>query len=323
MTIGQESWLLASLPYGACLVDREGKVVDANPALARLLGWEKAGRGRSLSGYLQEVAEPAQALWWAVALGQALTKGETTFLNVPARLRTGPEPGQTVTVVGAVAPWQGPEGRRQGAVVLVQDSAQFENVEDARLRFLSMMAHELSSPVNKIASAAEQMGRHLGHDVEAAGRLLGVIRGEAERMARLLRSLFAPEPGPGEGRARAPERVALGPLLRQVAERYRPVETVGEVAVEVPPGLPPAHADPQVLRDGLGSLLDSLLAHAPPGCRIVLAGEEGARGLVVRVHVRSAGQGGRAGGEGPRQGLEDVGFHLPLAPREEGGVEHG
>jgi signal transduction histidine kinase len=317
--------VFASLPYGACLVDREGRVVACNPALERLLGWSPGERqGQPLSAYLRQVAEPAEALAWAVALGNALGGGQTTFLNLPARLQAGPDATQGVSIVGVVAPWQGLQGEPLGAMALFQDSEQSESVEGARLRFLSMVAHELNSPLNIILSAAEQMGCHHDQDGAATERFLDVIRAEVDRMQRLLGSLFTPEPLPVGSPSWEAEAVALGPVLHRLAERYRFTQQAGQISVEAPPDLPLAHADACALQEALGSLVDTFLAYAPPRSQMRFLAAEEAGDLMVRVHLSNAALPPNVSGEeqGPAPWECRFGFSLPRAQAEgEGGSE--
>jgi signal transduction histidine kinase len=320
MDLTQDSSFFVSLPYGACLVDCEGKVLACNPALERLLGWQhNERRGQPLNPYLQQVAEPAEALSWSVALGKALSGGQTTFLDLPARLHAGPDPAHGVAVVGAVAPWQGPEGEPLGAVVLLQDSERSESVEDARLRFLSMIAHELNSPLNIIASAADQMGCQLGQDRAGAEHLLGVIRAEVDRMERLMGSLFVPEP-PARGLTWEPEAVSLDAVLQRLAARYRFAPWAGQVSVEVPADLPLAHADARVLQDGLGSLVDTFLAYAPPGSQIRFHAQEKARALLVQVCLLHAAPSRSGEGDSWKSAPWECRFRFSL-PRAQGEVD--
>ena len=82
--------LFDSVLVGLCAVDSDGNVLRANPALYRLVRWSPdEWTGQPLAVYLQQtIVDPAQALVWTVALNEALKRGKTTYLNLPARFRT-------------------------------------------------------------------------------------------------------------------------------------------------------------------------------------------------------------------------------------------
>ncbi len=288
MDASSEPSIFVSLPYGLCLVDAEGRILDLNPAIERLFGWRREERrGQRLSGILEQViADPAQALTWTVAISQALAGGQTTYLNLPAAFRTGVGDEPVVSITGVVAPCPGDGPER--ALVLFQPGAPQRGLEGEWTRFLAVVAHELSTPVNNLSAAADLLARRLEADDSPAGRLVQVIRTEANH----LRWLFAQFPAtlPVVDRARPPRKqlAPARPLLRQVAQAFQVRRPDCPIVIRAPSGCF-VWSDPEMVKAVLGKLLDNAIRYAPPGSQIVLAAK--GQGDEVVISVRDHGPG--------------------------------
>jgi signal transduction histidine kinase len=175
-------------------------------------------------------------------------------------------------------------------------------------RFASEVAHELRTPVSGILGRAQLALEADGPDVaqEREQALRAVIE-QATRLDTTIDTLMAvarreidPEGG----------TVDLAALAREVPG----------TEVEIPPGLPPAEGEPEVVRRALAPLVDNARRHARSTVRLVLSGD-GAR---VRIAVRDDGDGvdprlgervfdpGVRGEDDPAAG---AGLGLPLARR--------
>ena len=288
--------LLLSLPSAVCVVDGEGKVLDGNPALEQLLGWNlDAQRGRLLADCLGgAIADPAQALSWLVALNEALVREHTTYLNLPTDFRTGLPERRTATVVGVAAPWRDADGRQVGALLLFHDGALYRDMEGVRARFLAAISHELNSPVNNVVAAVEQMARHLESHGAPVGRLLGILQAELARLQRLLGSLLSSPVTQVPSPAVSPDLVALKPLIRRVAHVFAVRDTGHPIVVDLPPDLPFALGHADSIQQVLGNLVDNALKYAPAGSQVTLLAQGREDDVLVRVVDRGPGIAGPA-----------------------------
>lgn len=283
--------VLASFPAGICVVDGEGRLLAGNPALERLLGWQLSEQlGQPLSRYLERgIADPAQLLSWLVTLSDTLAQRRTTYLNLPVDFRTGFDDHHTVSVVGTMAPWQDLDAERSGALVAFHDSALHKNLESTRPRFLSVISHELGSPVASISAAAERMTRYLEMGDSEEWRLLEIIRSEVERLQRLLTQFLSPGRAEAEARRLARQIVALGPLMRRVAHTFRIRNTDCQIAVQVPRDLPFVWGDADGIQQALSNLVDNATRFAPLGTRIILAAKAQEDDILVSVTDQGPG----------------------------------
>lgn len=288
--------LLLSLPSAVCVVDGEGKILDGNPALEALLGWNiDAQRGRLLADCLGgAIADPAQALSWLVALNDALVRERTTYLNLPTEFRTGLAERPTATVVGVAAPWADADGRQLGALLLIHDGALYRDMEGIRARFLAAISHELNSPVNNIVAAVERMACLLETKDAPVGRLLGILQAELARLQRLLGSLLSSPQTQMPARAARPDVVALKPLIRRVASVFSVRDMGHPIVVDVPAELPFALGHADSIQQVLGNLVDNALKYAPAGSTVSIVARGRDDDVFVCVVDRGPGIGGPA-----------------------------
>jgi signal transduction histidine kinase len=280
--------ILDSLPHGLCVADSEGKILYINPALEVLLDWRSVElQGQLLSGCLEErIADPALALCWGVAVNEALAHGQTTYLNLPADL-AGAHPA--VSVTGVVAPWQDAVGGQQGVLVVLHDSARHQDLEGIRHRFLSIVSHELGSPLTNISAAADRVGRLLdGGDAEQWS-LLQIIRSETSRLLRLLGQFLARPPIPAETVRPARSVTTLRPLLYRVAHTFQLRDSGHDITVQVPSGLPFVRGDADKIQEVLSNLVDNALRYSPPQTQITLSAEAWQDDVVVSVTDQGEG----------------------------------
>ncbi len=152
-----------------------------------------------------------------------------------------------------------------------------EQARAGERRFLADASHELRTPVTALLGNVEYAARH-GADQE----LLGELRHDAERLARLVDSLLALERADRTEAVTGP--VALQQLARDVAAEY------GDGRVRVGQ-LEPATVlgDDQALRRALSNLIENGLIHGPAdGVVTVSLTTASSRAL---LSVADAGQG--------------------------------
>ncbi len=162
-----------------------------------------------------------------------------------------------------------------------------EASESARKRFLQDAVHELRTPITVIEATASAM---IDGVYAPEPRHLETIRSQARLLSRIvddLRTISLAEAGVLELR-REPTEVAS--TLRRVAEGFRARADAGGITIGVEaPEAVVVDADPERLRQVLGSLVDNALRHTPAGGQITLAGSTAPAG--VRLDVRDSGPG--------------------------------
>lgn len=157
-----------------------------------------------------------------------------------------------------------------------------------RQDFVSAVTHELKTPLTSIRMYAELLEDGWVEEPEKQREYYGIIRGESERLSRLIANVldFARLERGARGLKRetidaaATAREALRPLVQQV-ERAG-----GRVALEAPDDLPPFPLDRDAFAQILINLVDNAVKYGdhPPQIEIGLSG--GVDGLELTVENR-------------------------------------
>ncbi|MDO9591699.1 MAG: ATP-binding protein [Erysipelotrichaceae bacterium] len=96
--------------------------------------------------------------------------------------------GSTIKV--NFAPFENVSGVKSGFVFVLQDITEQEKLDRMRRDFVANVSHELKTPLTSIKSYTETLLDGGVDDRETMNEFLGVINGEADRMARLVRDLL-------------------------------------------------------------------------------------------------------------------------------------
>lgn len=154
-------------------------------------------------------------------------------------------------------------------------------------QLMHTLAHELKSPIAAIQASAEL----LQEDMPPAERraFLASILEQNARQRQLIDKLLALVRVEKQQRLDHPERIALAPLLAQVAQDAAATLAARGVRLQVDAEDLAVAGDALLLRQALGNLLDNAAGFAPPGSHIDLLARR--HGTQVEISVRDHGPG--------------------------------
>ncbi len=167
-----------------------GLIVTFNAAAQRMFGLQ-AHSSQLVSRRVDQLAvtsEPVDAVP-VMPMVQAMTEG-VTVTGVELIVRT---PGGTMLpVVASAAPLKTDEGDIDAVVGVFQDVAPLKEAERLRDEFISVVSHELRSPLTPIRGFAQIMARELdkegGHEQHVAW--LNTLQQHTDRLTRLVDDLL-------------------------------------------------------------------------------------------------------------------------------------
>ena len=174
---------------------------------------------------------------------------------------------------------------------LQRDHAEIEKVERIRKDFVINVSHELRTPLASIQGYTETLMDGAIDDPAHNMRFLGIIRHNAERLARLTEDLLT--------LSRIEQRrqkfefgwARLNALLRDAVDSMRPMARKKRIDLAVEPAAedPETFCDSEAVLQILGNLLDNAIKYSPDGGRI----DVGARpaGDFFELFVRDNGIG--------------------------------
>jgi two-component system phosphate regulon sensor histidine kinase PhoR len=155
----------------------------------------------------------------------------------------------------------------RAALVAFHDETEVRRVERTRVDFLANASHELRTPLASLSGFIETLRGHARDDPGAREKFLGIMQGQADRMARLVADLTS------LSRIELDEHVAprgvvdLGMVVGEVIEAAAPIGPSRDVQLHWKP--PPAPVTVRGERDQIvqvvQNLLDNALKYSPPG----------------------------------------------------------
>jgi two-component system phosphate regulon sensor histidine kinase PhoR len=174
---------------------------------------------------------------------------------------------------------------------LQREHAEIERVERVRKDFVINVSHELRTPLASIQGYAETLMDGALSDPAHNLRFLGIIRHNAERLARITQDLLTLSRVEQKRQKFDFEPCSVNGLLKQAIELMRPMAEKGEIRLELESGPVDADVwcDSEAVSQILSNLLDNAIKYTPAGGRIAVGAE--ARGSFVELYVRDTGIG--------------------------------
>jgi signal transduction histidine kinase len=255
--------LVDVMTEGVIAADGRGRIVTANAAARRLLGYDPAESLPDLRELFRVKA--AREVVDAVLGGEVVQARE-------AELDGG---------LVLMSARQLPSG---GALLVLFDQTEIRRLETVRRDFVANVSHELKTPLTSISGYAETILTDQP-DPAITRRFLETILNNARRMQRLVDDLldlsriesgrWQPEPEPVDVSA------AIQDVWSGLAERANAGRI--ELAVEVDPGADALVVDPDALRQVLLNLVDNALRYSPAGGRITFRSRRQGDALLLSI----------------------------------------
>ncbi len=261
--------LVESMVEGVIAADERGRIVTANPAARRLLGYE---HGEALPG-LRELfrVKAAREVVDVVLEGRPVQDRELEMDDGIYLMNARPLPAG-------------------GAVLVIHDLTAIRRLEAMRRDFVANVSHELKTPLTSISGYAETLLFDTP-DSETTRRFLSTILSNARRMQRLVDNLL--DLAKIETGHWQPERepVDLAAAARETWAELRDRETARSLdfQVDVADEAATVIADADAVGQVLTNLLENAVRYTPPGGRIVCRSRRENGGIAVSVSDNGVG----------------------------------
>jgi K+-sensing histidine kinase KdpD len=257
--------VIAAIGEGVLVIGQDGTVRSMNAAARRLLGDDV-------------VSETELAAILDTRLPLRAAHGDTPMPSEHRVRGTDRWLELTAYDVGAPRP-----DARSAAVCVLRDVTAFRQGQGLREAFLSLLSHELRTPVTTIYAGATVLGRRDGRlPAETQREILADVGAEADRLYRLVEDLLV--------LARFDEGIALG-HEPQLLQRLVPSVVAQEQArwphvrfqVDVEPDLPTVGGDETAIAQVLRNLCSNAAKYSPPDTTVAVCVGAAPEGVAVRV----------------------------------------
>lgn len=280
--------VLDSSADGIFILDPRLRFVGFNRACSRLTGYgadETLGQDHStIIRWLRR--EPGLALEEAVAGGWPLSPQATLYVEGDL-VRASGDP---LSVGITYAPALSAEGKLRSIVGNVRDITRFREAEEVKSTFISIISHELRTPVALIKGYVGTLRREDAQwDPAVVRDSLEIIEEEADHLAQLIDDLLDASRLQAGGLTLQKTDVALDRLAARVVERFQTQTTRHKFVLDFPAGFPVVSADEDRLTQVFNNLISNAVKYSPDGGRITISGHVRPNEIIVSVSDQGPG----------------------------------
>ncbi|KKL10592.1 hypothetical protein LCGC14_2554280, partial [marine sediment metagenome] len=250
--------------------DAECRLLSANSAALRAMGIEADGAiGRLLCDLSSPADDEGASLCGEACPIRTAAKNQRSVWCGPVRWTVGLRTRRTIPIAWAVAPLAGESGTVTGAVSVVRDVSREEELSRLKSEFISMVSHELRSPLTNIGAAIELM--QSGDTDESRRReMLDMVRSEVMRLGRFVEEILDAERLDKGEMPLQLEPVSLLPVVRRVVATFKSQPNGHSFRVTGPRSLPFVLADASKVERVLSNLVDNAVSYSPPRSTITI-----------------------------------------------------
>ena len=280
--------ILDSSADGIMIMDAAHHVQRFNRALARLTGWSATEAiGRTHDDIISWARrEPGASLAEAEAGGWPLSSASPIYVEGDLRRRDG----GTVAVGITYAPLVGREGRLINIIGSVRDITRFREAEALKSTFISVIGHELKTPVSLIKGYAGTLRREDARwDPATIRDSLAVIEEESDRLAELIENLLDASRLQAGALNLTVLEVPLDTLARRLVEKFRVQSPQRNIQLDFPADFPVVRADEERLVQVLSNLISNAIKYSPERGTISVSGRAEPTRVIVSVADQGAG----------------------------------
>ncbi|HEX2981797.1 MAG TPA: ATP-binding protein [Anaerolineaceae bacterium] len=279
--------LLDSAADGMLILGPNHRIERCNPALTRMLEQKPEQLvNQPHDEIIHWISKPqGLTLEQAVAGGWPLTPHANLY--VEGDLARGEKPPLPVGIT--YAPLVSSEGNLLNIIATVRDITRFRQAEEVKSTFVSVISHELKTPVALIKGYAGTLRREdATWDRAVVQDSLQVIEEEADHLTELIENLLDASRLQAGALAIKRTDISLPDLANRLANRLQTQTSRHTLRVDFPPDFPILLADEQRIEQVLSNLVANAIKYAPEG-DITIRGQIRPEQVIVCVSDRGPG----------------------------------
>lgn len=279
--------LLDSAADGILIIGPDHAIERYNPAFARMVGRSMESiRLRSHEDVIRWTRKDGLTLEQAEAGGWPLTPNATLYIEGDLER----EDGLPLPVGITYAPLVNPEGNLVNIIATIRDISRFREAEELKSTFISVISHELKTPVALIKGYVSTLRRDdASWDRKVVKDSLEVIEEEADRLTELIENLLDASRLQAGGLTISATDVALNLIAERIVQRFRTQSSQHTIGVDFPPDFPVILADEERISQVVSNLLSNAIKYSPEGGEIRISGQVLPDHVVVCVSDQGPG----------------------------------
>ncbi len=280
--------LLDSAADGILILSPDHIIERCNPAFSRMVGKpmeDIRGKPHEEILYLGKQKD-GTSLESAEAGGWPLTPNATLYAEGDLQRPDGVNLPVGITY----APLVSSEGNLVNIIATVRDISRFREAEELKSTFISVISHELKTPVALIKGYVSTLRREdAAWDRKIVQDSLEVIEEEADRLTQLIDNLLDASRLQAGALSINQSDVALDVLANRMSERFRTQTNVHLIIVDFPKDFPVILADEDRISQVLSNLISNGIKYSQNGGEIKIQGRVLPTQVVVCVSDQGPG----------------------------------
>ncbi|HLW01747.1 MAG TPA: ATP-binding protein [Ktedonobacterales bacterium] len=289
----QEKEQLEAILYysadGILTVDRQLRITSFNPAMERLTGWrtlEVVGR------FYYDVLRPKDPQGNELGLHNdpLLQAFATSGPIVDREMMITTRDGQQVDIGVTASAVRSPHGEPLSGVLNLRDITRIRENEQLRSTFMSIISHELQTPIAIIKGYASTLRREDAKwDEQTIRGRLEAIEEESDRLHHLVANLLQASRIQAGGLKMDPGPLDLAEMARKVVRKFAARSPNHTLRVHFPDGMPTVWADRERIEEVLLNLLDNAVKYSPNSRLIRIEGQVTDEAVMISVGDKGMG----------------------------------
>lgn len=280
--------LLDSVADGMLILSPDLQIVRCNPALSRMIAENTESIQNQSHETIIRWAKPPDGvtLEQAVADGWPLTPHAQLYIEGDLKRFNDIAP---LPVGITYAPLHSDDGNLLNIIASVRDITRFRQAEELKSTFVSIVSHELKTPVALIKGYVSTLRREdATWDSAMVQESLEVIEEEADRLTKMIENLLDATRLQSGGLKINRTDCQLATLTKRVAEKMQTQTNKHTIVVHFPPDFPVVLADETRLEQVLSNLISNAIKYSPQG-EICITGQARPQQIIVCVSDEGPG----------------------------------
>ena len=274
---------------GILTVDAALRVTGCNPALEELTAWRAQDM---LDRFYYDILRPEDLHEEPLGLARCpLVEAFASRAPVVAReILIHTRDGERLNVAVTAAAVYSDEGLVISGVMNVRDVSQQHAQEALGSNVISVVSHELQTPIAIIKGYASTLSRpEAMRDPVGLQQRLGAIEEEADRLSHMVSNLLYASRIQAGGLAMEPGPLNVSEVLASCVRRFRARGVHQELRLHCPKNLPLVMGDRERIEEVVANLLDNAVKYAPQSKSISITGQFTDETVILSVSDRGPG----------------------------------
>ena len=280
--------ILDSVADGILILSPDHTIERANPAFSRLFGLpvdQLVGHNHNEIIRWEELAH-GPTLDEAEVGGWPLTANATLYVEGDLALADG----SNLPVGVTYAPLKSPDQQLLNLIASVRDVTRFREAEELQSTFMSVISHELKTPVALIKGYVGTLRREdVSWDGKTVQDSLAVIEEEADRLTELIENLLDASRLEAGLLPIESSDLALETLAQRLVDRFRTQTDSHTFKLDFPKEFPVVLADERRIGQVMLNLFSNAVKYSPEGGEINISGHVRPEQVIVCVEDQGDG----------------------------------